>query len=60
MNMSKLESGLLEQRLECYLGLDSLNGHEVHLARFIGELYDAGYNSWANQLMNRVFYPGRD
>lgn len=60
MNMSKLESGLFEQRLEYYLALDNFQGHEVHLARFFWELDDAGYNNWANQLMNRIFYPGRD
>ncbi len=60
MNMSKLEGGMIEQRLEYYLGLNSLQGHEVHLARFIWELYDAGDYGRANQLMDRAFYPGRD
>lgn len=60
MNMSRFESGLFEQRLESYLGLDSLNGHEVYLARFIWELHDAGYTGLADQLMNRAFYSGRD
>jgi len=35
MNMSKLESGLIEQRLEHYLALNSFQSHEVHLARFV-------------------------
>ena len=60
MNMSRSESGLFEQRLESYLGLKSLQGHEVGLARFIWELYDAGYTYSADRLMNRALYPGRD
>ena len=58
--MSQYESGLFERRLEYYLGLDSLRGHEVHLARFIWELDDAGYDGLANQLMSRAFYPRED
>lgn len=60
MNMSRNEGGLFRSRLEYYLGLEDSLGHEIALGRFITELYRAGYDGYANRLMNRAFYPERD